>query len=443
MGMIHCESGDHWLHYLCMGMPNLHTLNSQQRECLDFTCFICLNARMYSTSVDAGGNPPADPPVAQNPTVDQDPPTGPRAEETDHNTAEPPKRTLNLMDHTDSLVLSSSQMRNVNRIGLDGSGKTQLFSISGGTIRDMICSLNECRLRSSPERRNTVQHVFSLIGGNDLKLDTLCNTLEAYRHLSQAISTTFPKAAAHFFPFLPRPDTPRRVVKTANEKLNSMFPQNILPLGTLGNTRDAKTYFRHDDVHASELQGLLSICGVIRRISGRNRSTDRNVPLLNVARSHAPAPHSDQYQSPPSVPLINISHPPPVPTNMEHGKGLQHPVTFAQAANPAFASSGAASTPTTAQYNRPYDYGSGSADPQHYWAAERPNPPPAWFSAPMEPPLGTSTTTQIQGCPPPTLHSGNEAIQHGQPDHQQGYLNRRLSDMTLGDLVPILREALK
>ena len=192
-----------------------------------------------------------------------------------------PRRFLNINPNTTAIVFCDSQLKFVNSLGLDDSGTTQIFSISGGYIRDTINAVSEAANRYPNEFRSRIKHVITLTGGNDLKVDTVEHAVKKIDELVVILSKCFEKANVHVFPFLSRKDTPRSVVQAANDKLWNNQVSRILPLGIMANSK--ANFFKADLVHLN-YRGILSICNVIRRVVGGKRN-QQGPSLINFRNS--------------------------------------------------------------------------------------------------------------------------------------------------------------
>ena len=184
---------------------------------------------------------------------------------------------LRLQPTATSLVLSDSQLKKVSKYGLDGSGSTQLYSLSGALISDITNALDNLYHSSQSSARNKITDVFILVGGNDLKSSSfsLPTVEDDLSKLIGMLNLVLPEAEQHFLPFLPRPDTSPDIVSSANSILKDICGPHFTEIPTLTAT---STFFKADQVHLN-FKGISTICSSLSRILNIKGSRDSSLLL--------------------------------------------------------------------------------------------------------------------------------------------------------------------
>ena len=173
------------------------------------------------------------------------------------------RHSLRLQPTSTSLVLSDSQLKHLSKYDLDGSGLTQVYSLSGGTLSDLTNALNDLYDSSLSSRRDKITDVFVFIGGNDLSSGA--NLTSVDQDLNKLIGTlclVLPKAEQHFLSFLPRPDTQPDLISAANLLLKRSCGPHFVELPLLSAT---STFFKPDGVHLN-FKGVSTVCKTISSI---------------------------------------------------------------------------------------------------------------------------------------------------------------------------------
>ena len=295
--MVECDLCHSWTHFLCTGFGNLTIISNPVFNRLEYTCPICrpssksspnpsnttqpdssiptkisCNSDLLSSNKNAVTVSVCSPPLSSNnPASDPSPPSTsnasslPSVNNESTTSKKQPRHLLHplkLQPTSTSLVLSDSQLRRVSKYGLDGSGSTQLYSLSGGKISDLTNALNALYNSSLSSRRDKVTDVFIFIGGNDLSSGTPLPSVEAdMNKLIGCLSLVLPKAEQHFLPFLPRPDTKPDLVSAANSMLKVTCGHHFIDLPLLTAT---SKFFKADDVHLNPT-GISVVCSAISK----------------------------------------------------------------------------------------------------------------------------------------------------------------------------------
>ena len=342
--MIQCDRCSSWTHFPCTGFENIFIVSSSLFDRLIYKCLICCPSRKSSPSAsttassvmissssqtmpsnlinstvcspegetESNSNNLVSSSIVPSSNVQILPASDPSPQTTstasslssvnnNESTKYKPKHIshpLKLQPTSTALVLSDSQLRRVSKYGLDGSGSTQLYSLSGGKISDLTNALNALYNSSLSSRRDKITDVIIFIGGNDLSSGTPLPSVEDdLNKLIGCLNLVLPKAEQHFLPFLPRPDTQPDLVSAANSIMKATCGPHFLELPLLTAT---SKFFRNDDVHLN-LTGISVICDAISQTLHVTGS--RNTKLLTPT-----------HQKPASLPVC----PSVIPTSSQH-----------------------------------------------------------------------------------------------------------------------------
>ena len=284
--MIQCSSSSCqlWYHFSCTHFPNVFSLLSKKDiDKLLFQCCHCLHSTpsldspnsiepIPSTSTSDGNS-------SSSSSASSSPPVNSSGKQSKSPAAKHILHPLRLLPTTASLVLSDSQLRHVSKYGIDGSGSTQIYSLSGGKISDITNALTVLYDSSLSARRDKVTDVFVLIGGNDLSSSTSLNGIdENLSKLVGSLNLVLPKAEQHFLPFLPRPDTPPDRISAANSILKRTCGRHFYDLPQISAT---SSFFKNDRVHLND-KGVSAVCNFISKTL--NVQGSRNSSLLPPSR---------------------------------------------------------------------------------------------------------------------------------------------------------------
>ena len=218
------------------------------------------------------------------------------------------RHSLRLQPTTTSLVLSDSQLRHVSKYGLDGSGSTQIYSLSGALISDLTKALHDLSICSPSSIRNKVTDVFVLIGGNDL-VSASSSSLQLIQNdfdkLIGTLNLVLPEAEQHYLPFLPRPDTSPDLISSSNSMLKTSYGPHFTEIPTITAT---STFFKSDRVHLN-FKGISTVCSVISNILNVKGSLDSPLLLPRRHSNTALLPTPPLLPSPPLLPKPSPSTP--------------------------------------------------------------------------------------------------------------------------------------